>query len=147
LEALGWSDGDPLLLAASTHAGEEEAVAELQQEALRTMKQLDEDVDTDEEEEDEDEDEDDEEAEGGARGGSSRPARPSGPVRASPAPLAPGDRSSIRLLPMHSLISFDSQLDAFDAGSADRRTRVVVIERGAGQRFAEDHVHWERIRE
>jgi 3-deoxy-D-manno-octulosonic-acid transferase len=27
LEALGWSDGDPLLLAASTHAGEEEAVA------------------------------------------------------------------------------------------------------------------------
>lgn len=40
----------------------------------------------------------------------------------------PEDRSTIRLLPMHSLIAFDDQMAAFDKENikVDRRTRVVI---------------------
>jgi HrpA-like RNA helicase len=36
------------------------------------------------------------------------------------------DRSTIRLLPMHSLISFEDQMEAFNSSSTDRRTRIVI---------------------
>ena len=47
---------------------------------------------------------------------------------AVPLPLAPIDtgRSTIRLLPMHSLISFEDQMAAFAPGGGDTRTRVVI---------------------
>lgn len=73
----------------------------------------------DEEEEDEDgSDEDDEKV----KGQSNRPK-----PQSSPAPSSSSDgRHSIRLIPMHSLLSFEDQMAAFDTSGGDKRTRVVI---------------------
>lgn len=49
------------------------------------------------------------------------------PAPAAAAVQRPGDRSTIRLLPMHSLIAFEDQMAAFTpGGGGDTRTRVII---------------------
>jgi len=106
---------------------EEEAFMEAETENMESLKQLA----GLEEEEEEEEGEEEEGEKDGVRGRDTvsrkGPPKPT-PVAAKPPTAAAvyNGTSLVRLLPMHSLIAFDSQLDAFDSQATDSRTRVVI---------------------
>jgi HrpA-like RNA helicase len=75
---------------------------------------------------DDEDEEDDSESDSGEEGGATpAPSRATAPPAATAVP-PPDGRSTIRLIPMHSLLSFEDQMAAFHPGAGDTRTRVVI---------------------